>query len=173
MAVVTTVHEVPAGRAICRRLFVFFLIAISCAVTASAEAPDPIRTALSARHLPYPRSELERIAGGKDAFIIRLLQLRLETRPPYMPLRAEKMLLAYGDRDDVLSALEEDLRDSERRGLAQLIALHIDQLPLETSRIRIGREIIERSRRDESYLPFAKMLSESKDPVLRHMYEAR
>lgn len=152
----------------------FSALFFQCSVlSAVAESPDPIATALSARHFSTAAPELEKIAGGVDPLVQRLIALRFSPMPPYLALRAEKLLLGYADRSDVLGALLEDLESPDRKGLAQLIALHVDQVPSDVSRAKLGAGIVARAKRDESYGSFAKMLADSKDPVLRHIYESR
>ncbi len=161
------------GSIVCRRSFLFpplvFLFFFVVSSAALAAENDGVRTALSARHLSASPEQLERIAGGEEPLVRELLVLRATKVPPYLALRAEKMLLRYSDREEVLTALEQDLANPDRRGLAQLIAIHIDDIAPETSRRRIGEAIVERAKRDEAYSPFARMLAESKDPVVRQL----
>lgn len=131
------------------------------------ESQDEVWQALSSRHRPGSVEELKQLAGGEEALVQRLLELRNDNTVPYVAVRAEKYLLLYAERQNVRTALLKDMADPARAGLARAIVLNIDSVKDDAARLALARAGLERVEKDPSFEAFAKELSESKDQRLR------
>jgi hypothetical protein len=144
-------------------------------LTKEAGATDDLILALSARHLQTNSeniTKLEKLAGGPEKFVERLLELRLTSEVPFVPIRAERILLSYADRQVVLDALLEDISHADRAGLARAIAVYIDSVPGGTPREQLARAVSERGRYNKEFLPYLQVLTESKDENVRQIANA-
>jgi hypothetical protein len=114
------------------------------------------------------REQLEEIAGGKDALVAALLELRTDDSTPFVAVRAEKILIGYADRDDVAQALTSDINSTQYAGLARTVSIHVNDAPTSTARVALGRQLLERAGKDSSFLPYARALEDSTEPELRN-----
>jgi hypothetical protein len=130
---------------------------------------DPVLVALSARHFTQTQEELEALAGGKDAFVGKLLAIRKMSGVSFAPVRAAKLLLSYTDRPEVRKALESDLQSEQLAGLAQVVTLHIDKIENPEFRTHIARIALSRASRDADFQPYARALIDSADPQVRKL----
>ena len=134
---------------------------------------DPVLFALSVRHMTATPSELETAAGGKDALISRLLELRSQEKPPFVGVRAEKLLLGYADEQAVENALTADLQSAERKGLARLVTIHLQSVPSEAVRGRLAKQALDRAGRETDFAPYARVLLESPDSEVKKLARER
>ncbi len=138
--------------------------------SARAQSRPPISTVeqlLSGRHYGSELKDLIRAAGGEDELVDALLVLRLKPVPPQLGIRSERALLHFADRAAVFEALESDISDPQRRGLGQIIVMHLDQIRFEVARRRLARAAVERGRKDPQFRPFADTLRKSSDAAVR------
>ncbi|MFN8389151.1 MAG: hypothetical protein U0136_02535 [Bdellovibrionota bacterium] len=142
------------------------VVGASLAIQPVSAHADEIESALSGRHFASTSEQLEKIAGNRDALVKRLLELRTQDEPPFVGLRAEKLLLSYVDEDAVLSALESDLSNPKFAGLAQMIAIHVDQVGQPEARLRLARGILARAKSDSTFRTYADSLKSSSDPAV-------
>lgn len=140
---------------------------VGSGLVSSAQA-DQIEQQLSHRHFVASQESLSKLAGGDDALVARLLELR-HSETPFVAVRAEKVLLSYADREDVQVAIESDLQSAQMRGLAQVIAVHIDSVPSPEARMRIAQAALARAERDQSYRVYAKVLIDCSDEQVRKL----
>lgn len=147
------------------RLLTLTIFSILFAAPAAVQAAPKgkIFTALSVRHADYSAEELIKMAGSEDALVKQLLQFRHDDSVPFVAVRSEKVLLSFAGRNDVSAALEKDLEDPGMLGLARIIAVHIDSVPNADVRRNLALLAIERSKRENSFLPYARSLKESRD----------
>ncbi|MCB0323740.1 MAG: hypothetical protein KDD69_09215 [Bdellovibrionales bacterium] len=127
---------------------------------------------LSQRDTPAEMSQpeiLESLAGGQDALVRILLDYRTKETPPFVGIRAQKLLLGYANREDVADALAGDVTSEEYFGLARIVSLHLDQVPSEATRSRLGRAIIERAKKEARFERYARGLLQSQDPAVSRM----
>ncbi len=144
----------------------FALVATSLLFSSSAFAEDhgemdSLLNALSHRcstHGAPSLASLEKIAGSEDALIEFLLEYRTKEQPPFVGIRAQKLLLSYADRSDVAEALASDIDSAEYLGLARVIGANIDAVNDESARRLLASRIIARGKRDSSFTPYAKSL---------------
>lgn len=113
--------------------------------------------------------QLEEAAGGEDALVKRLLELRQEEKTPFVGIRAEKLLLGYAGRSDVRAALESDLKSDQLLGLARIVAVNVDKIEDAETRASLARIAIERGEQDESFRSYAKTLTASADTTVSTM----
>jgi hypothetical protein len=139
-------------------------------VLASAQdSTDPVLVALSNRDMTATAQELEQMAGGKDALVAKLLAYRVTEAPPFVGIRAEKLLLLYADRSDVRAALESDISSPQYLGLARIVAVHLDSVPDSVARQALARQVIARAKTDDGYMRYAKTLHTSSDAEVSKM----
>ena len=148
--------------------FVFGVIGGATTTRAESETATRVATAMSGYHFQAKPDALENIAGGEDQLVHALLELRTNNSRPFVAIRAERLLLVYADREDVLQALLTDINSQEHKGLARTIATHIDRAPEKTRR-SLGRAAIDRAKRDPDFSPYARSMNSSSDPELRTM----
>lgn len=150
--------------------FVIVLMAgfVACSM-AHAQSGDAVLWALSARHMNTSVEELEQLAGGPDAFVARLLELRTKETPPQVGIRAEKILLRYSAREDVQRALEDDVQSPQYKGLARVIAVNIDDVVDTSVRRRLAGHALKRGAEDSSFSPYSRSLLNSKDDGISRM----
>jgi hypothetical protein len=117
------------------------LFASSCAV-----ADGSLTEALSARHFNQSTADLEAKYGGEEKLVAELLQLRKQESPPFVGVRAAKILMSYSGREDVAKAMYEDIQSDDTVGLAQLYAINIDKISNESTRRRLARALVDRSK---------------------------
>lgn len=146
-------------------VFLFALLAgpFVCS-TASAQSKDQVTLLLSARHLNASPAQLEKMAGGPDALVKKLLGARLKESTPFLGVRAAKMLLQYTHYPEVLTAIGEDIAAANREGLARVYAVHIDEVREPEARKEIARRLIDRAGSQPAFRPFARIMQESRDP---------
>ena len=157
----------------------FFLFSFSFSgllIVSAADADQnpfspSVEQLLSGKHYQVSLDGLAKAAGGEAPLIETLLTLRLKEVPPQLGIRAERALLNFADRPDVFLALEQDAGDPGRRGLAQVIALHLDQVASETSRRRLARTLADRTKREEAFRPYGELLRKSSDPTIRALLD--
>lgn len=150
------VYAAPAG------LFV-------TAAHADASPAEKVKFALSGYHVTATGEQLEAMAGGADELIRILIALRTLETPPFVGIRAEKLLLTYADRPEVSAVLESDLRSTELAGLARIIPAHLDKVPSAAVRRSLARVALDRAASDGSFVPYAKGLLSSQDTEVQQM----
>ena len=133
---------------------------------------ESIRTALSAFEVSQSLTQLESIAGGKDALVAILLSLRNDEETRFVSTRSEQLLLSYADRPEVLSALKSDLDDSTAPGHAIAIVTHIDSVPSVAPRRELAKSGLARATRDASFHPYARMLTMNDDVEIKKSAQA-
>ena len=136
---------------------------------ANAQEADPFLTALSQRHGTATLEELDKIAGSREAMVTRLLELRRLERPPFVGIRAEKLLLQLADRADVQEALADDLQSPKYLGLARIVVVHIDNVPNSAARSRLARSALDRVAREPNFQSYARTLLQSSDPEVSRL----
>jgi len=122
--------------------------------SAFADGPSEVEKLLTERHDNSDLQTLERLAGGKDQLVDELLRLREKETPPYLSVRAEKLLLNFSGEEKVLSALEGDMENPKTQGLARIVALHFDRVSDESARKRLEKSITERAAREPAFQPY-------------------
>ncbi len=145
------------------------VVLLATAAAASAAPRSRVYTALSVRHIITPPEKLVRLAGSEDKLVSELLKLRHDDSQPFIATRSEKLLLGFASREEVSAALEADMRNPEMRGLAGIIATYIDSVPAPEIRRNLALLAIERSKRDKSFLPYARSLKSSSDKAVAEM----
>lgn len=139
------------------------LFVISFVSTSEAEQRDQVLLVLSSRHLVADPAQLEKLAGGADPLVKRLLKLRLDQSTPFVGVRAAKLLISYSTNPDVMSAIAEDIATEDREGLARVYAVHIDSAADDASRKAIAEQLIARGANSPSFRPFVRVLAECRD----------
>lgn len=124
---------------------------------------DPVILALSSRHMTVSINQLEEMAGGEDALVAKLLELRTQESPPFAGIRSEQILLRYAHRDDVKAALESDIQSTQYKGLARTITVHIDKIEDQDARRNLARLALGRAAREADFAPYARNLRNSSD----------
>lgn len=147
-----------------------FLLTVSlssvCAV--SDASADALIDALSDRHSVPSFSELEKIAGGHDALISKLIELRGDQTTPMIGMRSAKILLEnFQGEEAIATAFEEDLQRDDRKGIAEAISMNLDKVPSAAARQRLARGILDKASHDEKFAKYAKNLASSKDETVR------
>ena len=133
-------------------------------------ADDPVLMVLSSQHMKMDIDKLEQLVGGEEVLVKRLLVLRHQGGVPFVSVRAEKLLLHYSSREDVKAALEEDLQSPETKGLARVIAIHLDRVADSALKEGLARKLINLASADKDFLPYARAATiESTDPKLREL----
>ena len=147
----------------------FLSIILICPAALAGEAE--VVALLSARHTQDAVSlkELEELAGGQDSLIETLLKHRRAERPPFVGIRAERLLLNYSDREEVISALESDINDTKYFGLARTIGTHIDTVKANQARTRLATAVLRRAQTESRFRMFGKMLLESSDSNVKRL----
>ena len=152
--------------------FLALLVCVS-SVGAQSVSPsvssDPVLRALEGYHFNKSASELEQIAGGQEQLVSRLLELRGSEKPPFVGIRAVKVLMSYGEREDVRSALLEDMRSASRLGVARTLVVHIDSVSNRDFRYELARQAVERAVEEESFSRYARALEDSSDERVRRI----
>lgn len=143
------------GRFLCRVVTLLGLVSLG-AIPAFAQLEDPIFRALAGYHQTASVEELEQLAGGTDALVSRLLELRQLEKPPFVGIRATKILLGFSSRPDVQEALEADMGDESRLGVARILVTHIDSVPDQGFRRRLAERALLRVRNDPEFGRYAK-----------------
>ena len=90
-----------------------------------------------------------------------LLTLRTQEKPPFVAIRAEKLLLGYAHLPEVKAALEQDLQSTELKGLARVISMHIDSVSDAGARQGLAKMAVARATQDGEFLPYARALAKS------------
>ena len=137
------------------------------ALAMAADASEEIKRALMARHDVAPVGELQKIAGGESELVEILLELRQDNETPFVSVRAEKILLDFGGRDDVADALEADVNNPETVGLARVVLLHVNRIPSSDTRVRVARAGVRRARAEPKLRTAVSGLEKSSDPRVR------
>jgi hypothetical protein len=138
-------------------------------VASAQGVPDPVLLALSNRDMTATAPELEQLAGGQDALVAKLLAYRTTETPPFVGIRAEKLLLLYAARSDVKAALESDIGSAKYLGLARIVAVHLDTVPDSVARQVLAKQVIARAKTDADYMRYAKTLQSSSDAEVSKM----
>lgn len=144
------------------------LMTSSSAIAAS----DPVVTALSVRHMTATTEQLEGLAGGADALVAKLLELRSDENTPFVGIRAEKYLLQYADRPEVAAALDQDVKSDTMVGLARVIAMNVDKIPSAKARQSLAQSVIDRGKQQTEFKPYAQALTSSSDPEVSALARA-
>lgn len=97
---------------------------------------DKVAVLLGDRHKAPDIAALESVAGGRDALMTRLKQLRLSVNPQLSYVSESLLIEHYSDDPAVLAALVADVEHPDRGGHAKLIAQKLS----ERSEVRIQRE---------------------------------
>ena len=135
---------------------------------ASDARADALVDALSHdRHGVPSFSELATIAGGRDALIARLIELRGDNTVPMLGMRSTKLLLEnFNGEPAIAAAFEEDLGRPDRKGIAQAIALNLDRVPNPAARMKLAQGVLQKAKADTEYATYAKSLIASKDQAV-------
>lgn len=142
----------------------------SIGISSGVALADQLVDALSDRHKVPSLSELETIAGGHDALISRLIELRTDQTTPLVGMRSAKLLLENFQGEEAIgSAFEEDLRRDDRKGIANAIALNLDKVPSSVGRQRLAKAVLEKASHDEKYAKMARTLTTSQDEGVREL----
>lgn len=83
--------------------------------------PASIVSDISSRHPLMNADSMLEEAGGEDHLVSCLLSLRLQTKPPFLGTRAEKLLIHFQHRKDVQEALLSDVSAETRFGLGSIV----------------------------------------------------
>lgn len=146
----------------------FSLMATVPAVVQAEGSPlERVRQILSGYEVPYKLSDLERMAGGKDALVAILLELRNDDETRFVSTRSEEVLLRYSDREDVLTALKTDLANPLTPGHAIAIVTHIDMVPALDKRRELAKIGAQRAAGEESFHPYVRLLSMNADSQIQ------
>lgn len=150
-------------------VFGLVILAILCLNSTLEAETDAVLLALSAKDFTSSRAQLEQISGSEDALVKKLLELRTTEKPPYVGIRAEKLLLTYAHREDVASALESDLQSQQYKGLARIIAINVDKVQDSAARKRLARTLINQGSVDQEFARYSRTLTESSDAEVSKM----
>ncbi len=143
------------------------VVIISFSNIANAQGVEEVKVALSGYHDTATKEQLEALAGGADSLVPILLTLRTLETPPFVAVRAEKMLLNYANRPEVAAALGSDLQSSQYTGLARVISLHIDRIGDTRVRSELARKAVSRAKTDQAFEPYTRSFSTSSDAQVR------
>lgn len=143
------------------------LTAMTPAAVFAADATEQVTQALSGYHSSATAAQLESIAGGAGNLVPILLALRTQEKPPFVAIRAEKLLLGYSNLPEVRAALEQDLQSPQYKGLARVISMHIDTVNDADARQGLARLAVARAAQDGEFLPYAKALTQSRHADIR------
>ena len=152
-----------------------FFVAFFCAIPlaglaqSSQSAEESVKAELAGRHFSEQRENLEQLAGGREELVAILLTLRTSEDPPFVGIRAEKLLLHYADDPRVAEALADDVSSVERTGLARAVALHLDRVPTSRVRQKLATEVVSRAGKERAFLPYANSLKKSEDPEVKRI----
>lgn len=153
--------------------FLTLSISLSMVLSSTALAGEQeVVDALSARQCAYGNnnlSALEELAGGKDALIPILLKYRDKETPPFIGIRSEKLLLNYTDQEEVISALEQDVRDPNLFGLARIVSIHIDEVGSSAARQRLASVVAERANSEARFAKYGQLLLKSSDSEVQRV----
>ena len=133
----------------------------------AADATEQVTQALSGYHSSATAAQLESIAGGAGNLVPILLALRTQEKPPFVAIRAEKLLLGYSNVPEVRAALEQDLQSPQLMGLARVISMHIDTVSDADVRQGLAKLAVARAAQDGEFLPYAKALTQSRHADIR------
>jgi hypothetical protein len=132
-----------------------------------AEEPDAVVLALSGYHFKMTATELEKVAGGKENLVKKLLEIHRLESPPFVGIRATRLLLNYADRPEVASALVDDV--SNYTGLARVVATNIETVPSESAKKTLAKAVLSKARTDEKLKVVARTLIDSSDAEIREL----
>jgi hypothetical protein len=155
-----------------RSRFIALLCALSASFCSSAVAQtldDPVTAALGTRHMTSTVADLVELAGGEDQLVEKLLALRTQESPPFVGIRAEKMLLTFAGRPEVQAALEQDVESAQYVGLARTVAVHIDSVSDSNARQALARKVLSRASRESTFSSYARNLKQSTDPEVSRL----
>ncbi len=127
---------------------------------------DSVMNALSHRcstHGTPSVESLEQLAGGEDELVALLLEYRTKEQPPFVGIRAQKILLHYAGRSDVAEALSSDVESTTYLGLARVVGVNIDSVEDSSVRRELAARLIARGKREKDFASYAKSLSQSND----------
>lgn len=170
-----TMRSVKTGRSLfstirCLSLLCIYGSLITLPTNSCAQnSDDPVVAALSGRHMNISIEQLEELAGGEDALVETLLQIRTNEQPPFAGIRAEKILLHYAHRSDVQEALEADIKSTQYKGLARTVTVHLDKVSDASARRKLAQKAITRAENDDEFKPYAKQLLKSKDAQVQSL----
>lgn len=133
----------------------------------AADATEQVTQALSGYHNSASAAQLESITGGAANLVPILLALRTQEKPPFVAIRAEKLLLGYSNFPEVRAALEQDLQSPQLKGLARVISMHIDTVNDADARQGLAKLAVARAAQDNEFLPYAKALTQSSHADIR------
>lgn len=132
--------------------------------TVNEARADEVVDALSGYHETKTAAQLEQLAGGREALITKLLEIRHQETPPFVGVRAAKLLLGYADDPRVADALAADM--GSYLGLAKVITTNVDSVNHAPARERLAKLALERASRESKFVPYAKSLTQSKDAAV-------
>ena len=133
----------------------------------AADATQKVTDALSGYHDNSNPAQLESLAGGAGNLVPILLQLRTQEKPPFVAIRAEKILLGYANFPEVRAALEQDLQSAQYKGLARVISMHIDSVSDSDARQGLAKIAVSRAAQDGEFVPYARALLQSRHQDVR------
>ena len=140
--------------------------------SATADSTESVLKALSGYDSAVTVEGLEKLAGSQDALVASLLVLRHKedgSVPPYVSVRAERLLLQFAGREDVQAALEEDLQSEQWFGLARIVVVHLDTVSDAAARSRLAKAALDRAAREQRFTTYGRMLRDSSDPEVSRM----
>ncbi len=151
------------------------------AAPAAASSSD-LQFMLSARHLEWNaevRSRLESAAGSKQALVDQLIEFsRSDDVPSPVAMRSAHILAnEYVDDPEVggqvLRAMEEDIADPNKEGLARLYASKVERITDRTAKRAVAAAVADRGAVSTSFKPYAERLLNSNDSNVRSVVAKR
>jgi len=94
---------------------------------------------LAGRHFELVASDLAGIFGGEDKVVSDLIKLRDIDTPPFVSTRAEKLLLGFSNREDVMAVLRQDVVGENSLGLCSIILANITEIPEQAFRVELAQ----------------------------------
>lgn len=126
-------------------LFFFFFTLLPLKILAqtsdsSLNNPSTLSVALQARHSSISKEKAIELSGGEENATKELLALRF-SEVPGVAYKAQRLLLLFAEDEEVLTALDEDLEDFSRLGLARITVANIDLLQSSSSRLKLAKKL--------------------------------
>lgn len=148
-----------------------FTTSLACAGLAAAEEATltNLRKVLGAYEVPYTVGALMEFGGGRESFIEHLLELRQDRTTPFVAGRATQLLLRFTSDEQVMLALEEDLRNPLSKGNAVEIITHLESVPSQSRRLQLAKVSVLRAQEDSSLLPYARLLQMNSDGQIKDL----
>ena len=150
------------------RLLVRVIIVLFVGFMTLNASADNLEIALGMRDGAPSAEKLIEIAGNEDKLVSRLLELRLSDQP-FVSSRSLALLLKYSHREEVKTALLEDMLAADRRGLAKQIVTGINSVSDSAFRLSIAKSAVARASFDKKFVDTAKILESSEDVSIKEV----